>query len=106
MKVTSTTVGIPVSDVETTRRWYERIFELEPDVEPAEGIYEYELSPGSWLQLFQGASGSSEHIFRLGVEDVDGERDRLLRLGVSVHEIERIEGVIAFCEFADPVGNR
>lgn len=44
-------------------------------------------------------------MFRIGVEDIERERDRLLRLGVPVQEIERVESVIAFCDFVDPYGN-
>lgn len=60
---------------------------------------------GWWLQVFEGETSSSEHVFRIGVEDIERERDRLLRLGVPVQEIVRAEGVIAFCDFVDPYGN-
>jgi catechol 2,3-dioxygenase-like lactoylglutathione lyase family enzyme len=107
MNVTSITVGIPVSDLRVAVRWYQRVLELDRGIEPAPGIREFEVSPGCWLQLFReaGASGS-EHVFRVGVEDIDEARRRLLGLGVTVADTERIEGVIAFCDFVDPDGNR
>jgi predicted enzyme related to lactoylglutathione lyase len=40
------------------------------------------------------------------VEDIEAERDRLLSLGAAVQETERLEGVIAFCDFVDPDRNR
>ena len=45
-------------------------------------------------------------LVRVGVEDIDAERRRLLDLAVAVEDTERVEGVIAFCDFADPDGNR
>ena len=54
---------------------------------------------GSWSERLR-------HVFRFGVEDIDEARRRLLGLGVAVAETERIEGVIAFCDFVDPDGNR
>jgi hypothetical protein len=78
MKVTSITVGIPVSDLRVAR-WYQRVLELDRGMEPAPSIREFEVSPGCWLQLKReaGASGSG-HVFRVGVEDIDEARRRLL----------------------------
>jgi catechol 2,3-dioxygenase-like lactoylglutathione lyase family enzyme len=106
MKVTSITVGIPVSDLHVAVRWYQRVLELDRGIEPAPGIREFEVSPGCWLQLFREEASGSGHVFRVGVEDIDEARRRLLGLGVTVADTERIEGVIAFCDFADPDGNR
>jgi catechol 2,3-dioxygenase-like lactoylglutathione lyase family enzyme len=106
MKKTSTTVALPVADVETAKHWYERILELDRGIEPVPGVQEYEVLPGCWLQLFEGETSISANVLRIGVEDLERERFRLLHLGVPVHESERVEGVIAFCEFADPDSNR
>ena len=105
MRVTSITVGVPVSDLDGATRWYEQVLGIGPAIEPVRGVHEYEVSRGCWLQLFEGETSSSEHAFRIGVEDIERERDRLLRLGVPPREIERVEGVIAFCDFVDPYGN-
>ena len=106
MRVTSITVGVPVSDVDRAGRWYERTLGIGPHIEPVRGIHEYEVSPGCWLQLFEGESSSSDHVFRIGVEDIEAERHRLLSLGVTVQETKRVEGVIACCDFVDPDSNR
>jgi lactoylglutathione lyase len=105
MRATSITVGVPVSDLDGAKRWYEQILGIGPGIEPVRGIHEYEVSKGCWLQLFEGEPSSSENVFRIGVEDVERERERLLSLGVPVQETERVEGVIAFCDFVDPDGN-
>jgi lactoylglutathione lyase len=106
MRATSITVGVPVSDVDKSGRWYERTLGIGPHIEPVGGIHEYEVASGCWLQLFEGETSSSDHVFRIGVEDIEAERHRLLSLGVAVQETERVEGVIAFCEFVDPDRNR
>ena len=87
------------------QRWYERVLGVGPGIDPAPGIHEYEVTPGCWLQVFEGERGSSGHVFRIGVEDIEAERDRLLSLGSLVQQPERVEGVIAFCDFVDPDGN-
>ena len=98
---TSITVGLPVSDVKAARAWYQRVLGKVADIEPVEGIVEFEVHPGSWLQLHDG----DQTAFRIGVEDLEATRNRLLTSGIEVGPIERVEGVIAFCDFSDPDGN-
>jgi hypothetical protein len=45
MKVTSITVGIPVSDIRVAVRWYQRVLELDRCIEPAPRR-EFEVSRG------------------------------------------------------------
>lgn len=58
---------------------------------------------GVWLQFGESPGGC---VFRIGVPDLQAERARLLALGVDVGDIEVVDGVIAFCDFADLDGNR
>jgi catechol 2,3-dioxygenase-like lactoylglutathione lyase family enzyme len=105
LKLTSVTIGIPVTSVEQASDWYERCLELEGHIDPAADIREYELVPGCWLQLSETDTAPSEHCLLLGVAELDRERERLAQLGVEMGDIQRVEGVIAFCDFKDPDGN-
>ncbi len=98
---TSVTIGVPVRDLDAARAWYERVLGKVADIEPDPGIVEFEVHPGSWLQLYVG----DRTVFRIGVKDVEAARDRLVTMGIGVGPIERVEGVIAFVEFSDPDGN-
>lgn len=102
MNLTSVTIGVPVRSIQEASRWYERCLELQGHINPAPDIREYELLPGCWLQLAETEPARSEHCMLLGVSDLEGERERLMRLGVEVGEIQRVEGVIAFVDFKDP----
>jgi catechol 2,3-dioxygenase-like lactoylglutathione lyase family enzyme len=106
IETTSITVGIPVGELEEATRWYARLLDAGPDIEPVEGIVEFEVRDGVWLQLFEGSGGSGESVIRLGVPDVDAARERLGGLGFEVGEVERVPGVIAFCDIADPWRNQ
>ena len=100
-ETTSVTVGLPARDLNAARAWYERVLGKVADIEPVPGILEFEVHPGSWLQLHDG----DRTVFRIGVKDVEAARGRLATMGIDVGPIERIEAVIAFFEFADPDGN-
>lgn len=106
MRLTSVTVGIPVTDLAAAAAWYRRLLYARAEIEPADGIHEFDVLPGCWLQLSEGKTSGPEHLFQIGVEDLEAARRRLLSLGIAVAEPERVNGVIAFCDFADPDGNR
>lgn len=106
MDVTSVTVGLPVSDLAAARRWYEQLLEVDgPDLEPVPGLVEYRAG-SAWLQLLEGPPAGDGAVVRLAVADVHAQRARLAALGVDVTEVEVVEGVVAFCDLADPDGNR
>lgn len=106
VQVTSVTIGLPVSDLDAARRWYEAALQLSaPDLEPVGGVVEYQVGT-VWLQLGEEDDARPEgSVLRVGVPDVHAERARLLALGIAVREPEVIDGVIAFCDFEDPDGN-
>lgn len=106
MEFTSITIGMPVKDVEEASQWYERCFDLKAPINPAPDIREYQIYPGCWLQLSQAPTADSEHSLLFGVADLEGARKRLTQLGIDVGDIQRVEGIIAWCDFMDPDGNR
>ncbi len=106
MKVTSVTVSVPVRDLAVAAGWYRRLWPDRDPIEPVSDIVEFEVIPGSWLQLIEGEPCESLHTFRLGVPDIDAERRRIEGLGVAIEPVERVEGAVAHCEFLDPDGNR
>ena len=106
MNVTSVTVGIPVSNLAEARMWYEQVLQKQgPDIQPEEGIVEYQLGD-TWLQLFEGAVSGNNGIFRIGVPNIHTERSRLVELGLTITEVEELPGVVAYCDFRDPDGNQ
>ena len=106
VRITSVTVGIPVSDLIKARVWYEGLLQKRgPDIEPDEGVVEYQVGD-TWLQLFEGAVNSNDGIFRIGVPDIHSERSRLVELGLTPTEVKEVPGVVAYCNFRDPDGNQ
>lgn len=106
MRVTSVTIGLPVTDLPRARRWYETVLEVEgPDVEPVEGVVEYRVG-GIWLQLGESEERPGGSTVRIGVPDVRAERERLVGLGIGAGPVEVVEGVITYWDLQDPDGNR
>lgn len=106
MDITSVTVGLPVSDLQRSREWYQQLLELEAaSLEPVDGVIEYDLGP-CWLQLYQQDGGQPGRVaVRLGVADLAAERQRLVDLGVEVGAVARVGGSFEFADLADPDGH-
>jgi predicted enzyme related to lactoylglutathione lyase len=87
--------------------WYRQVLELsEPDLEPAEGIVEFQVGP-PWLQLSEGSTTRSGAVpvLRLGVADAAAQRRRLEAMGVAVGPLEHVPGAVDYFDFTDPDGN-
>lgn len=105
--MTSVTVGVPVSDLAVARAWYDRVFVMPPDIEPVPGIVEYQVA-STWVQLMErmdGHTGARGWVLRVGVQDLDAERERIQGLGIEVSETTTVPGVISYFVFHDPDGN-
>ena len=45
--------GIMVSDLTTAEAWYEQLLSRPADARPMEGLAEWKLADGGWIQVFQ-----------------------------------------------------
>ncbi|MFZ7087326.1 VOC family protein [Curtobacterium sp. RRHDQ10] len=106
MDITSVTVGLPVTDLESACLWYGAVFErAEPDLEPADGVAEYEIG-GIWIQLVVDEHADENEVaVRFGVDDVAAQHARIGALGIDVGPVERIPGAVDWFDFRDPDGN-
>lgn len=110
-------IGIPVSDVDASKRFYvEQVgFGLDHDVTPAEGMRVVQMTPpgsscsvviGEGMPL--GEPGSTRGP-QLVVEDLDAVREELAGRGVDITPVQHLgpEGAPGsrFAFFHDPDGN-
>jgi hypothetical protein len=106
-RVTSVTQLLEVRDLTDAREWYSRLLGRAPDLEPVPDVLEWQLLPNVWIQVAEGANAhATAQMLRMGVDDIDAAVSELAAVNIDVGAVERIEGTIAFCEFADPWGNR
>ena len=102
------TIQIRVSDFKKGLRWYQLLLDKAPDFIPHAGFAEWELVPGSWLQLSEGTPTEGSGPLRLGVTNIEKMKSRLINeLVVEGFEVFSKEEVpVKWCTFSDPWGNR
>lgn len=92
-----------VKDIEQSINWYKQWLG-EPDSLPMEGVAEYELSPGTWLQLSQAEEVTSSSLI-LGVEDDKECKQVLEQHHIETGELVDYEVVYVF-DVLDPDNNQ
>jgi predicted enzyme related to lactoylglutathione lyase len=109
LDVRSATFGIRTRDIGRARDWYARVLGRPPDIAPAPDVYEWRLAAAAWLQLTPRGDeepGGAGAILRIGVADLDAARAALADAGgARLGDVERVAGVIAYCDVEDPFGN-
>ena len=106
-KIKSVTIGLPVADLNSAVEWYRRLLGEVEEVEPAPGVWEFQIIPPVWLQLFENEpQGSNPAVLRLESENIEASRMLAVSLGTDVGEIETVPEIIRYFEFHDPFGNQ
>ncbi|MEC7276318.1 MAG: VOC family protein [Bdellovibrionota bacterium] len=101
------TVGINVKNLKEATSWYQKLAGEKPTLKPIPNINEIEVVKGFWLQLVEAPKvNPGDSVIRLGVTNIESEKERLAKLEIDIGEIKRVEGLIAFSEFSDPYGNK
>ncbi len=100
-------IEVRISDFAAGADWYRKLLGRPPDLTPRPDFWAWEILPKCYLQVSAGMPSVGSGPVRLGVEDIADERERIQdALGIAVSEIERVEGLAAWCTFEDPFGNR
>ena len=101
------TVQVRVKDINKGQEWYKTLLNRDPDFVPHEGFAEWELIPGCWLQVAEGTPLVNSGPIRLGVKDIEAERDKLMSI-LELEEFDihsREEVPVKWATFSDPWGN-
>ncbi|MEK4969788.1 VOC family protein [Cytobacillus sp. FSL R7-0696] len=102
------TTQVRVANIEEGQKWYEALLNKKADFTPHEGFAEWELIPGCWLQVAEGTLSEGNGPLRLGVTNIEAERERLIEvLRIDRFEIHsRPDVPVKWGTFTDPWGNR
>ncbi|MEL6559202.1 MAG: VOC family protein [Bacteroidota bacterium] len=102
----SSTVSIPVTNLDQSVKWYKKLLMIEEDISPAPGVTEFKINDKTWVQLFEVENfTTSQNIMRLEVSAIEKAHKRVSGLTKSIQKVEYIENVVYYFDFTDPDGN-
>jgi predicted enzyme related to lactoylglutathione lyase len=107
MNVRGLTIAVHAGNRDEALAFYCALIGRDPDLGPDPDFYEWEISPGAWLQLATGRTDINPSSFRLRlrVEDIESAVGVLKAKGFEPGDIKRLPGLVAFANLTDPWGN-
>ena len=106
-KVKTFTVGLPVTDLNSAVEWYRRLLGEVDEVNPALGIWEFQIVPSGWLQLFESEINEpNQSVVRFESHDIEASRMLASSLSINLDQIETVPDAVRYFDFRDPFGNR
>jgi len=102
---TSVVGVLPVVDHAEAVAWYQKWLGRGPDVEPMEGVAEWQIAENAWIQVSVDPDPAGRSTVVVGVGDIDAQSASCAAAGVTVGEINDY-GFIKTAEAVDPAGNK
>jgi len=96
---------IATKDYANARTWYVRIIGREPDLEPIDGVGEWQIAATAWLQLAEDHDRAGKTAVRLGVDDLAAQIAALHAEGIETGEPVVIADMVKVVDVADLDGN-
>jgi hypothetical protein len=74
-KIKSFTVGLPVTELKRAVEWYRQLLGEVEEVNPAPGVWEFQIVPSGWLQLFESEiNETNQSVVRFESHDIEASR--------------------------------
>lgn len=101
------TIALNAGDSMAVLDFYTLVFGRGPDTAPMDDFLEWQICPGTWLQLSTGHErpGANNARVRFEVDELAGAVHRMQAAQVPMGEIVTVPGVVAFSNFSDHWGN-
>lgn len=101
------TIALNAGDSMAVLDFYTRVFERGPDTAPMDDFLEWQICPGTWLQLSTGHErpGANNARVRFEVDELAPAVERMQAGNVPMGEVVTVPGVVAFSNFSDHWGN-
>jgi catechol 2,3-dioxygenase-like lactoylglutathione lyase family enzyme len=96
---------VATRDYASARAWYSRVLGRDPDLEPVDGVAEWQITATAWLQLVEDADRAGKSAVRFGVSDLAAQIAELNDAGIATGEPVVIADMVRVVDVADPDGN-
>ena len=106
-KIKSFTVGLPVTELKRAVEWYRQLLGEVEEVNPAPEVWEFQIVPSGWLQLFESEINEpNQSVMRFESHDIEASRMLASSISINVDQIKIVPEAVRYFEFGDPFGNR
>lgn len=96
---------VPVTDIDTARQWYEKLFGRPCDNNPMPVLVEWQVVPGGWVQVFVDEERAGSGLANFAVDDLAAHVAEAADRGLAPGEIEGADKGVELSTLKDPDGN-
>ncbi|MET9531250.1 MULTISPECIES: VOC family protein [unclassified Streptomyces] len=96
----------PVTDIETSAAWYERLLGRPADTRPMETLADWHITGSGWIQVFVSPEHAGKALLNLAVDDLDTVLAELAGRGLTAGGVQPGGERARFAALHDPDGNR
>jgi hypothetical protein len=96
---------VATRDYSAARSWYSRVIGREPDLEPVDGVAEWQITATAWLQLVEDPQRAGKSAVRIGVADLGVQIAELTEFGIAAGEPAIIADTVKVVDVSDLDGN-
>lgn len=96
---------VPVTDIDTARQWYEKLFGRSYDNNPMPVLVEWKVVPGGWVQVFVDEERAGTGLLNFAVDDLAAHVAEAADRGLRPGEIEGVDKGVELSTLTDPDGN-
>ena len=104
-KLNDVAAVVATGDYAGARSWYSRLIGRDPDLEPIDGVAEWQITATAWLQLVEDPDRAGKSAVRFGVDDLDAQIADLKDAGIATGEPVVIADMVKIVDIADVDGN-
>ncbi|MEE6163275.1 MULTISPECIES: VOC family protein [unclassified Mycolicibacterium] len=96
---------VPVSDLERSEQWYRSFFGRPADNNPMPSLFEWQVVPGGWVQVFIDGERAGATLVNFAVDDLESHLDELRRRGLQPGDITDAAKGVRLSAITDPDNN-
>jgi glyoxylase I family protein len=97
---------VAVSDIETGKSWYTKLFGREPDNNPMPNLVEWQVTSSAWVQVTEDPQRAGNGMLNLAVSDIEEAARELREMGLDAGEIIEANKGVRLCPITDPDDNK
>jgi hypothetical protein len=105
MAIVNALAGIMVNNLAAAIVWYENILDRPPDTRPMEGLAEWKLHDGGWIQVYEDHERAGHSSVTFAVTGFEAHLDQLKAKAIPVEATTRSD-YVKTATVRDPSGNR
>lgn len=96
---------IPVADFEASHAWYERLLGRPADNRPMDGLAEWRVTDGGWVQVTLDTDRAGSALLNFAVSDMEQHLTDVSSRGLAAGVVETVTKGVQLSAIRDPDGN-